>query len=148
MHLRHCFSNSSRIIFKIWLIALKTKRCKYCQECIIRDSFWDWPAFQNEGIEVFEDFSPFVHSLCKTIASNIIYLLLVFLWANVYVELTFTVTFSFQMYTTFWKKASFGMKLFKEYSSCLTECYSFQNFHLGGMSSFLLGLQVKSLCGG
>ena len=32
--------------------------------------------------------------------------------------------------------------------SCFTECYSFQNCHMGTMSSFLSDLLVKSLCRG
>ena len=89
MHLRHIFLNSTCIIFSI---------------CIIRASSWGWQAFQNEGIEAFEDFFHLYIVRTRQLLPKHDLFVAPVLWTGVCVGLTFTVIFSFQIYTTFWEK--------------------------------------------
>ena len=96
-------------------------RHKYCQKCIIRASSWGWQAFQNEGIEAFEDFFHlYIVRTRQSLPKRDLFVAPV-LWTGVCVGLTFTVIFSFQIYTTFWKKKRPFWNLFSYsvVSSCL-----------------------------
>ena len=58
-------------------------------------------------------------------------------------------TFSFQMYSAFKNKVSFGMQLFQEHTPpVFLAIVLLKSNHAGGIFSFLPHLQVKSLRGG
>ena len=96
-------------------------RHKYCQKCIIRASSWGWQAFQNEGTEAFEDFFHLYIVRTRQLLPKCDLFVACVLWTSVCVGLTFTVIFSFQIYTTFWgKKALFG--IYSVIQSCPALC--------------------------
>ena len=96
-------------------------RHKYCQKCIIRASSWGWQAFQNEGTEAFEDFFHLYIVRTRQLLPKCDLFVARVLWTSVCVGLTFTVIFSFQIYTTFWgKKALFG--IYSVIQSCPALC--------------------------